>query len=219
MSLNYKKQFLDFLVASSAVKFGEFTLKSGRISPYFVNFGSFDSSAKLARLGEFYAEHYIRENFPLDAVLFGPAYKGITLAVSTALELGKKKDIDVRFGFDRKERKTHGDVGNYVGSVPYEGDKVVVIEDVISAGTTLREFIPRLREDTGVEVAAIIVAVDRCERGESAQRASLELEDSLGLKVSPIIDMHGIREALAEDQDQDPKLIEGIDRYIEQYGA
>lgn len=216
-------QVIDFLVASNALKFGEFTLKSGRQAPFFINTGSFDDGAKISRLGEFYAEKLI--SLQLDTVdsVFGPAYKGIPLSVATSAALFTRFATNIGFTFNRKEAKTRGEGGFLVGKPLKQGDKVVIVEDVVTAGTTLQEVVPMLRDSVGVEVAGVIILVDRCERGSRECTAVQEAESDLGIKVHPIVTIHEIVEYLRAPNSSgiqlSSEMLDKIAAYRAQYGA
>lgn len=187
-----QRGFIEFLVRSGALTFGEFMTKSGRKSPYFINTGRFDNGAKILELGEFYANHMVENSLQQASVVFGPAYKGIPLAVSTCIALKRSHDISLGFAFDRKEVKEHGDGGRIVGKKISDGDRVVLVEDVITAGTTMREVIPLLRSLGKVILDGVVIAVDRCERGATALSAAQETEQNFGVKVFPIVTIHQI---------------------------
>ncbi|RMG97981.1 MAG: orotate phosphoribosyltransferase [Deltaproteobacteria bacterium] len=190
----YQRAFIDLLAEHDVVLFGNFTLKSGRTSPYFVNAGRFRTGRALTALGEAYAETIRHHGVPCD-VVFGPAYKGVPLAVSTAMALARGAD-DVGYAFDRKEVKDHGEGGRFVGTQPTDGQRVVVVDDVITSGRSIREACSMLRAAAAVEVTAVVVAVDRCERGTSSRSTRAELQDELGAPVLPIVTIHEIVEHL-----------------------
>ena len=185
--MNYKQEFIKFMVRSGVLTFGDFTAKSGRKTPYFINTGNYKTGAQAARLGEFYAQ-CLTENIPgkVDA-LFGPAYKGIPLSVSTAIALANNHGRDVNYCFNRKEAKDHGEGGVMVGYKLQDGDKVVIIEDVITAGTAMRESLPILAAAAKVEVVGVIISVDRTEKGKGEKSAIQEIRDEFGIPVYSIV--------------------------------
>lgn len=189
MQADYKPRFLDLVIQNEILQFGEFTLKSGRISPYFFNAGRFDHGALLASLAEFYA-HCINENIKGEFVLYGPAYKGIPLAAATAIKLAERFGRDVPYAFNRKEVKDHGEGGSIVGA-PLKGD-IVIIDDVITAGTSVRESV-ELIEAQGASPKAVVIAVDRQEcAGEQRRSAVQAVEDELGIPVYSIVSLDDI---------------------------
>jgi orotate phosphoribosyltransferase len=210
---NYKQQFIDFILEVGALKFGEFELKSGRISPYFFNAGLFNSAEQLAQLGEFYAQA-IQENIGDFDVLFGPAYKGIPLASSAAIALYNKFKQNINYSFNRKEAKTHGEGGNIVGA-DLAGD-IVIIDDVITAGTAINESM-QIMQNFDCQVKAVIVALDRKERGKNAGSAIDEVEAKFGLRVFSIIDLDDIIEYIKNSGDKE--LLVKIEDYRKQYGV
>ncbi|MDF2613543.1 MAG: pyrE [Clostridia bacterium] len=190
--MSYKKQFIEFMVRSGVLTFGDFTTKSGRKTPYFVNTGNYKTGFQAAKLGEFYAS-CIEENIKEDInALFGPAYKGIPLSVATAIALSNKFDKDLNYCFNRKEAKDHGEGGSMVGYKLKDGDKVLIIEDVITAGTAIRECFPILKEAANVEIAGLIISVDRMERGQQNKTAIQEIYDEFGIKTYPIVTVREI---------------------------
>ena len=219
----YQKDFIDFLVHSDALLFGDFTLKSGRKAPYFVNTGKFDDGEKIKKLGEFYAAHLVNEVKQDVQVVFGPAYKGIPLCISVASALFDKHQKKVGYSFNRKEEKDHGDKGMLVGKQINPGDNVVLVEDVVTAGTTLREILPILREQLKANVVCVCVAVDRCERGQGKISAVQEAEESLHVKVLPIVNVHHIMEYLSASNSSGTiiggDLLKRMKEYIAEYGA
>ncbi len=194
----YKREFIQFLQGAGVLKFGDFTAKSGRKIPYFVNAGMIKTGDEIAKLGEFYAKAYFDKLGRKDAVLFGPAYKGISIAVSAAVALSKN-GLDVPFFFNRKEAKDHGEGGTFVGYVPQAGQEVVIVEDVITAGTAIRESMALLSGLEGVKVAATFVMVDRKEKGQSEKGAMKEIEEQFGFPVYSVVDVYDIIEFLEED--------------------
>ena len=211
-----KKQFIELLAESGAVLFGDFTAKSGRKIPYFINAGEIKTGAQIARLGEFYAKAYLEKLGRRPAVLFGPAYKGIPLAVAAASALAAK-GLDVPFFFNRKEAKDHGEGGVFVGSVPGAGQEVVIIEDVITAGTAIRESMALLDKLEGVKVAAAFVMVDRRERGQGTRAATREVQETYGFPVYSIADVYDILEYLEETPEGTEKAAR-IRAYLAEYG-
>jgi orotate phosphoribosyltransferase len=183
----YKEQFIEFMVRSRVLTFGDFTTKSGRKTPFFINTGNYSTGAQLATLGRFYAEA-LHRLFPDNIdVLFGPAYKGIPLATATAMTLSSVFNRQVAFCFNRKELKDHGEGGTLIGHRLRDGDKVVIIEDVTTAGTSIRESIPLLRAAARVNVVGLIVSVDRMERGAGALGALAELREQFALRTGAIV--------------------------------
>jgi orotate phosphoribosyltransferase len=193
---DYKRQFIEFMVRCEVLRFGEFTTKSGRKTPYFLNTGLYRTGAQLARLARFYA-HALRQELGSDFdVLFGPAYKGIPLAVATALVLHEDFGHEVGFSFNRKEAKDHGEGGSLVGHPPAKGDRIVIIEDVTTAGTSVRETVPLLRAAADVQLTALIVAVDRKERGTGHRSALDEIRETFGVRTVAIVTVDEIIEHL-----------------------
>jgi orotate phosphoribosyltransferase len=218
-----KASVIDFLVQSKALKFGDFTLKSGRKAPYFINTGSFDDGAKILQLSHFYARQILESGLQGVDVVFGPAYKGIPLCVSTAMTLAKDYGVQIGFCFNRKEAKTRGEGGEYVGKPLVPGMKVVLVEDVVTAGTTLHEVIPVLRSKVGVEVAGVIILVDRDERGSGELSAVKEAERDLQISVTSIVTINDIIAYLSEENSSgfriDEELLGRIRAYRAEYGA
>lgn len=204
---NYKREFITFLENAGVLKFGDFTAKSGRKIPYFINAGMIKTGNDIATLGEFYAKAYFEKLGAKKAVLYGPAYKGIPLSVSAAVALSKK-DLNVPFFFNRKEAKDHGEGGVFVGYVPQKGEEVVIIEDVITAGTAIRESMEILSHLEDVKVAATFIMVDRKEKGQGEKGAMQEIEEQFGFPVYSIVDVYDIIEYLEED----PKNAENVAR-------
>ncbi len=210
----YQTEFLEFAIESRVLRFGEFTLKSGRTSPYFFNSGLFDSGEKIARLGEFYAQAIVTSTIQFD-MLFGPAYKGIPLVTATAIALARQHRQDLPYAFNRKEAKDHGEGGNVVGA-PLQG-RVLIIDDVISAGTSIRES-TNLIEDAGARLAGVVISLDRQEKGEGEHSAIQEIGQQLNVPVISIANLDTLLAYLG----QQPALTawrEKISLYREQYGS
>lgn len=209
----YQKDFVDFTLETGVLKFGEFTLKSGRISPYFFNAGLFNKGSHLSQLGKFYAQAIEASNLKFD-VLFGPAYKGIPLATATAIALKESFNRNVPYSFNRKEAKDHGEGGNIVGH-PLEGD-ILIIDDVITAGTAIREA-QDIISANGANTKGVIVALDRQEKGKGELSAIQEVEQIFGVKVLSIINLSHIVDYLKDSKDQD--IVDRIESYRSQYGV
>ena len=213
----YKREFIQFLQGAGVLKFGDFTAKSGRKIPYFVNAGMIKTGDEIAKLGEFYAKAYFEKLGKKNAVLYGPAYKGISIAVSAAVALAKN-GLDVPFFFNRKEAKDHGEGGVFVGYVPQAGEEVVIVEDVITAGTAIRESMAILSHLEGVKVAATFVMVDRKEKGQGEKGAMQEIEEEFGFPVYSVVDVYDIIEYLEEDP-ANAENVERIKNYLKVNGA
>lgn len=219
MALTYKQQFIKFMVESGVLRFGEFTLKSGRKAPYFINTGNYKTGAQLARLGKYYAA-CIQENGLKAETLVGPAYKGIPLAVTTAVALADEYNIDLNYCFDRKEVKDHGEGGLFVGKQLVDGEKVIIIEDVMTSGKALREILPKLKATANVEVAGMIISVDRMEKGlESDKSAVQEVYNEFGVKVYSIVTMADIIEAIEDGIIDGKEYLEKMKEYRATYGV
>ncbi|MFP6776660.1 MAG: orotate phosphoribosyltransferase [PS1 clade bacterium] len=208
----YQKEFVDFMLDTGALKFGEFTLKSGRVSPYFFNAGLFNHGEHLSKLGQFYAQAIDASGIKFD-VLFGPAYKGIPLATATAIALNDNFNISVPYSFNRKETKDHGEGGNIVGH-SLEGD-ILIIDDVITAGTAIREA-QDIITSSGAKTTAVVVALDRQEKGKGDLSAIQEVEQNFGIEVISIINLGCILDYLKSHNDE--KLISSIEDYRTLYG-
>lgn len=221
-----KSEFIHFMVRSGVLSFGDFTTKSGRKTPYFINTGSYKTGEQMYKLGEFYAASIAKnvadgEMKPFD-VLFGPAYKGITLAAGTASMLYAKHGINVGFCYNRKEAKDHGEGGVLVGCKPKDGDRLVIVEDVITAGTAVRETLPILKNAADVKVDAIVISVDRMEKGTGERTAIQELYEDHGIKAFPIVTIKEIVEELYNKPVDgriiiDDALMERIREYWDKY--
>ena len=192
----YKKEFIEFMIDCNVLKFGDFVTKSGRKTPFFVNTGFYRTGSQLKRLGEYYAQA-IHDHFGFDFdVLFGPAYKGIPLSVAATIAISEKYDKDIRYCSNRKEVKDHGDKGILLGSPIADGDKVVIIEDVTTAGTSIEETLPIIKAQGDVNVLGLVVSVDRCERGQGEKSALAEIQEKYGFKTTAIVTMKEVVEHL-----------------------
>ena len=209
----YQKEFIEFALSKQVLKFGEFTLKSGRTSPYFFNAGLFNTGGDLARLGRFYAAALADSKIDFD-LLFGPAYKGIPIATTTAVALADHHDMDMPYCFNRKEAKTHGEGGNLVGS-PLEG-KVMLVDDVITAGTAIRESMEIIKAN-GAELSGVLIALDRQEKGKGELSAIQEVERDFGTQVISIVTLADLISYLEEQPDMTDSLA-SIKQYRQDYG-
>ena len=216
---SYKREFIQFLESAGVLKFGDFTAKSGRKIPYFINAGMIKTGDDIAKLGEFYAKAYFEKLGAKKAVLYGPAYKGISLSVSAAVALSKN-GLNVPFFFNRKEVKDHGEGGVFVGYVPTPGEEIVIIEDVITAGTAIRESMENMRSLEGARVVATFVMVDRKEKGkgEDGKSAMAEVEAEFGFPVYSVVDVYDIIEYLEEDE-KNAENVQRIKNYLSVNGA
>ncbi|MBR0399149.1 MAG: orotate phosphoribosyltransferase [Eubacterium sp.] len=220
----YKEEFIQFMVASQVLKFGSFTLKSGRQSPFFMNAGLYVTGEQLEKLGEFYARA-IHDHYGLDFdVLFGPAYKGIPLAVATAMAISRLYGVNVRYSSNRKEVKDHGDAGILLGSPIHDGDRVVIIEDVTTSGKSIEETFPILKAQGDVEIKGLIVSLNRMEKGTGEKSALSEIQEKYGFPANAIVTMADVTEYLANNETDGGKLIDAerlqaLKSYYEQYGA
>jgi orotate phosphoribosyltransferase len=210
----YQQEFIDFALQIGVLRFGEFTLKSGRKSPYFFNAGLFNSGTSLAQLGRYYAQTIVDSKLQFD-VLYGPAYKGIPLAAATAIALADHHGVDMPYAFNRKEAKDHGEGGIIVGA-PLQG-KVLIIDDVISAGTSVRESIEIITA-SNAEPAGVVIALDRQEKGQGETSAIQEVEKNFGLQVASIIQLQLLIEYLERQFDMQDSL-KAINVYREKYGV
>lgn len=221
----YKEEFIEFMVESDVLKFGEFTLKSGRKSPFFMNAGAYVTGSQLKRLGEYYAkaihDHY-GDNFD---VLFGPAYKGIPLSVATTMAFYELYGKEIRYCSNRKEEKDHGDAGILLGSKIKDGDKVVIIEDVTTSGKSIEETFPIVKAQGDVEVVGLMVSLNRMEKGKNGDECALdEIRETYGIETAAIVTMDEVVERLYNRECQgriviDDAMKQAIDDYYVQYGA
>lgn len=220
----YKQEFIEFMVDSQVLKFGEFTLKSGRKSPFFMNAGAYVTGAQLRKLGEYYAKA-IHDNYGLDFdVLFGPAYKGIPLSVATTMAISELYGKEIRYCSNRKEVKDHGDTGILLGSKLKDGDRVVIIEDVTTSGKSIEETFPIIKAQADVEVKGLMVSLNRMEKGQGEKSALVEIKEKYGFDANAIVTMAEVVEYLYNREYKgniyiDDTLKAAIDAYYEQYGA
>ena len=220
----YKQEFIDFMVDSQVLKFGDFTLKSGRKSPFFMNAGAYVTGTQLRKLGEYYAKAIV-ENYGCDFdVLFGPAYKGIPLTVATTMALSELYGVDIRYCSNRKEVKDHGDTGILLGSKLKDGDRVVIIEDVTTSGKSIEETYPILKAQANVEIKGLTVSLNRMEKGQGEKSALAEIKEKYGFDAHAIVNMNEVVEYLYNKEINGQVLIndeikQAIDQYYLQYGA
>ena len=221
----YKQEFIEFMVDSEVLKFGEFTLKSGRKSPFFMNAGGYVTGSQLKKLGEYYA-HAIHDKYGDDFdVLFGPAYKGIPLSVVTAIAFSELYGKEIRYCSDRKEEKDHGaDKGSFLGSKLKDGDRVIMIEDVTTSGKSMEETVPKVRGAADVTIIGLMVSLNRMERGKGEKCALDEIKELYGFPTAAIVSMSDVVECLYNKECQgkvviDDTLKAAIDAYYEQYGV
>ncbi len=222
---SYKEEFIQFMVESDVLKFGEFTLKSGRKSPFFMNAGAYVTGSQLLRLGQYYAKA-IHEHYGDDFdVLFGPAYKGIPLSVATAIAYSELYGKEIRYCSNRKEVKDHGDTGILLGSKIKDGDRVVIIEDVTTSGKSIEETFPIIKAQGDVEIKGLIVSLNRMERGLSTNASALdEIQEKYGFGANAIVTMEDVVECLYNKECMgkvliDDKLKSAIDAYYDEYGV
>lgn len=222
--MTYQEEFITFMVRSGVLTFGDFTTKSGRKTPYFVNTGNYKTGAQAAKLGDYYAA-CIQENLP-DGVdcLFGPAYKGIPLTVAAASSLYRNYDRDLPYCFNRKEAKDHGEGGTMIGYQPKDGDRVVIVEDVVTAGTAVRETIELFKHIADVKFVSLIVSVDRMEKGTGEKTTINELREQYGIAVHPIVTVRQVIDFLHNREIDgkvyiDDEMKGKMEAYLEQYGG
>ena len=217
--MTYKESFIKFMVECGVLTFGDFTLKSGRKAPYFVNTGNYKTGAQLAKLGEFYAECINENNIDVET-LFGPAYKGIPLAVSAAVALYNKFGKEVSYCFDRKEVKDHGEGGMFVGKKLADGEKVVIIEDVMTSGKALREVMPKLKDTANVNVTGMVITVDRMEKALDSELSAVEQAyKDFGVKVYSIVNINDIIQAIRDGIVDGKQYLDKMLEYRNTYGV
>lgn len=217
--MTYKEEFIRFMSDSGVLTFGDFTLKSRRKAPYFINTGNYKTGAHLARLGGFYADCIKEHGLEAD-ILFGPAYKGIPLSVSAAVALFNKYGMDMGYCFDRKEAKDHGEGGLFVGQQPQDGSRVIIIEDVMTSGKALREVLPKLQAAGDVKVAAMIITVDRMEKAlDSELSAVQQAYKDFGITVHSIVTINDIIKAIEDGVIEGKEHLEAMKSYRAQYGV
>ena len=221
----YKSEFIEFMVESDVLKFGDFTLKSGRKSPFFMNAGAYVTGSQLKKLGEYYAKA-IHDNYGDDFdVLFGPAYKGIPLSVATTIAFSELYGKEIRYCSNRKEIKDHGDTGILLGSKIKDGDRIVIIEDVTTSGKSIEETFPIIQAQGKVEILGLMVSLNRMERGKGDKMTALdEIRETYGFKTGAIVTMEDVVEKLYNKECQGKIIIDdamkaSIDAYYEQYGV
>ena len=216
--MTYKENFIKFMVDCGVLTFGEFTLKSGRKAPYFINCGNYKTGSQLEKLGEFYADCIVDNKIDFETV-FGPAYKGIPLAVSTVVALSKKYGVDCSYCFDRKEVKDHGEGGMFVGKSLRDGEKVIIIDDVMTSGKALRESMPKLKSSADVNVTGMVITVDRMEKGQGELSAVQEVKRDFGINVYSIVNMLDIINAIENGIVSGKEYIDKMLEYRKTYGV
>ena len=216
--MSYKNEFIKFMFDSGVLTFGDFVTKSGRNTPYFINTGNYNTGEQINKLGYFYAK-CMEENNIDSTVLFGPAYKGIPLCVTVASALYKDYGKNVNYCFNRKEEKDHGEGGVMVGYSLKDGDKVTIIEDVITAGTAIRESLPILNNQANITVDSVIISVDRMEKGNNEKSAIQEVYEQFGIKVYPIVTIIDIIDAIKNDVIDCKQYLDKMIAYREKYGV
>ena len=219
MELNYKQQFIRFMVDNGVLRFGEFTLKSGRKAPYFINTGNYKTGKQLAKLGEYYAACIINNGLEAET-LVGPAYKGIPLSVTTAIALFNGYEKELNYCFDRKEVKDHGEGGLFVGKQLTDGEKVIIIEDVMTSGKALGEILPKLEAAANVEVVGMIISVDRMEKALNSDLSAVKMaKQEYGIDVYSVVTMNDIIEAIEQGVIEGKEHLPAMYAYRETYGA
>ena len=219
MEYTYKQEFIRFMVKSGVLRFGEFTLKSGRIAPYFINTGNYKTGKQLAKLGKYYAS-CIQENKLQADTLIGPAYKGIPLSVATAIALYNDYEKEVNYAFDRKEAKDHGEGGLFVGKQLVDGEKVIIIEDVMTSGKALREILPKLQASANVEVVGMVISVDRKEKGLTSDLSAVaEAKKEFGIDVYSVVTIDNIISAIEDGVVDGKEHLSAMYKYRNTYGA
>lgn len=218
----FKDDFIELMVDSDVLTFGDFITKSGRPTPYFVNTGKFNTAKEIASLGDYYAQVIVDNDLNPD-IIYGPAYKGIPLVTTTASSLWKNHGKDIKYSFNRKEAKDHGEGGVFIGETPKDGDHVVIIEDVITAGTSVRETLELFKELGNIHVDGLIISVDRMEKGDSGLSAVQEIERDYGIKTYPIVNTREIIDSLHNKEINGVVVIDDerrkkMDSHLEKYG-
>lgn len=218
--MSYKNEFIDFMIESDVLKFGDFTLKSGRKSPFFMNAGAYVTGSQLKKLGEYYAKA-IHEHYGDDFdVLFGPAYKGIPLGVATVIAFSNLYGKEIRYCSNRKEEKDHGDAGILLGSKIKDGDKVVIIEDVTTSGKSIEETFPIIEAQGNVEILGLMVSLNRMEKGLTSDKTAIdEIKEKYGFDANAIVSMDEVVEYLTAEGKLDDEIKGRIDEYYKEYGA
>lgn len=217
--MTYKENFIKFMVECGVLTFGDFTLKSGRKAPYFVNTGNYKTGKQLAKLGEYYAECINENNIEVET-LFGPAYKGIPLSVTTAVALANNFDKDVNYCFDRKEIKDHGEGGLFVGRKPVDGEKIVIIEDVMTSGKALDEVYPKLKSAADVNITGMVITVDRQEKALNGEKSALQnAKDKYNVDVYSIVTMADIIKAIEDEVIPFKEYLSQMKDYRAKYGV
>ena len=219
MELNYKQQFIRFMVENVVLRFGEFTLKSGRKAPYFINTGNYKTGKQLAKLGEYYAACIMQNGLEAET-LVGPAYKGIPLSVTTAIALFNRYGKELNYCFDRKEVKDHGEGGLFVGKQLADGEKVIIIEDVMTSGKALGEILPKLAAAANVEIVGMIISVDRMEKALNSDLSAVKMaKQEYGIDVYSVVTMNDIIEAIEQGVIDGKEHLEAMYAYRATYGA
>jgi len=222
--MGYKEEFIEFMLESEVLSFGDFVTKSGRKTPFFINTGKYKTGEQISKLGAFYADCIVENIGNKFDVLYGPAYKGIPLAVSAGISLFKNHGMNVNYCFNRKEEKDHGEGGSLIGYTPKNGDRVILIEDVITAGTSVRESVPLLKSYADVNIVGLIISVNRMEKGQGEKTAIQEVEDEFGIKTMPISTIKDIVAHLHGKNINgkiplDDETKKRIDEYMKLYGV
>ncbi|MBQ8375346.1 MAG: orotate phosphoribosyltransferase [Clostridia bacterium] len=219
MAYTYKQEFIRFMVENGVLRFGEFTLKSGRKAPYFINTGNYKTGKQLAKLGEYYAACIANNGLEAET-LVGPAYKGIPLSVTTAIALFNGYGKELNYCFDRKEVKDHGEGGLFVGKQLVDGEKVIIIEDVMTSGKALREILPKLEAAANVKVVGMIISVDRMEKALNSELSAVaEAKKEFDIDVYSVVTMNDIIEAIEQGVIEGKEHLEAMYAYRKQYGA
>ena len=217
--LTYKEKFIKFMVEGGILRFGEFTLKSGRISPYFINTGNYKTGSQISKLGEFYAECIMDNKIKGDAI-FGPAYKGIPLAIATGIILNNKFGVDMNYCFDRKEVKDHGEGGMIIGYQFGDNDTIIFVDDVITSGKALRESMEKIKGMCCAKVTDMVISVDRMEIGKGGEKSAVqEVEDEFGIKVHSVVTMDDIISAIENGVVEGKEHLDAMKKYRETYGV